>query len=802
MAVYTQREIDEKINRLVQRGMDPSMVRNRVQQDISSGRVQVHKGLSGRLKEGGGVGGFVGSIIEPFERTARQTAGRLGYGITELGTASKNQSIRESSKQRLAKLQEGKGLLTAGEVEDIGQFRQGLARFDTPEGREMTKPFLGDTARNLATASSPLIPGGIGGGVKATAAREALRGGLLGFGEDDSTLGSTAQSAALGGVIGAGSAYAIPRARPAIQKVRDRLSRVNLADDVTKEVSKKPGKVARFGKGLENEGKLKVLRQEIPTKKAKQILAMADDTGIDFNDLEDFAERVTKKGANARATKSAFASQYADDAIDVSNLIDDLNKMAEGKHVEGLITKAGSAEEVKIQKAVAKEILKDLKKSGTLGPGYDYLGAAGRKAFGSGSQGQTAIEKGVRAYSYNGLRDATTKAFKSRGLKDISKLNKAIRLGREVSNALPDVIIDRNGIPVNIFDIIAVGTGNVPAMAGAVGVRSANSPKVMIGAGKALQSGIRFPAPLKGALSTGAGLTGEGIGNVARGAQTALAPVGAKAAQTAASTGLATFPGAVGGINIAAQSYLNSQSGLESGVSPEVIAESRIKAVESLMRTGMTDPFEIRRELNGMAKEQGFESGDFTVDEVRDIQASLTTPQGAGFTFTKDQLRQALLMDIALTGGDNYELFTKLYETLGTDLGTGGSENLTITQKNRLSSLDSAEAALGQLENLLTDIDLSDTAIGGRVGGRVRGVGASTGLLPNAKIRSYNSLREGTVSVFAKMFGEVGNLSESEQERALKNIPSITDSEEEATLKLNNLRTIIGSIRETIVSGY
>jgi hypothetical protein len=120
---------------------------------------------------------------------------------------------------------------------------------------------------------------------------------------------------------------------------------------------------------------------------------------------------------------------------------------------------------------------------------------------------------------------------------------------------------------------------------------------------------------------------------------------------------------------------------------------------------------------------------------------------------------------------------------------------MDASAKSAVRKLDNAGALIDQFEKAIGEMNLNENALGARTGGLVRKAGATTGLIPDTNLRAFTVLRNGTKSLMARTFGEVGNLNAQEQESALGLIPDVTDTREEASAKIYQLRAILSSIR-------
>ena len=181
---------------------------------------------------------------------------------------------------------------------------------------------------------------------------------------------------------------------------------------------------------------------------------------------------------------------------------------------------------------------------------------------------------------------------------------------------------------------------------------------------------------------------------------------------------------------------------------------------------------------------QGRESG-----EIPQMPSQPTSTGKSSAVMSEDQYKALVLNDLIKNGGKNLSKLEAAYKVLG------GAGEASAESKKAVAKLENAEALIDQFTTSLSEIGMAESSLGARTGGTVRKLGASTGLIPDANLRAFSSLREGTKPILARTFGEVGNLTAQEQENAIKLIPDVTDSREEAIAKLTQLRAIISQMK-------
>lgn len=150
-------------------------------------------------------------------------------------------------------------------------------------------------------------------------------------------------------------------------------------------------------------------------------------------------------------------------------------------------------------------------------------------------------------------------------------------------------------------------------------------------------------------------------------------------------------------------------------------------------------------------------------------------------------------MNNALAAGDMeaysqlvslYQTAYKMYEAQYPQ--TTSESKMSTAEKNQLAKLESAGTALDQLE------DLYDKAGGGQ--GRIVGNIANflSGLGFNDEVGAYNQLAQGLINQIGAAIGKTDSLNtEGEVQRALSLVPKITDTAQEARVKIATLRNLL-----------
>lgn len=143
----------------------------------------------------------------------------------------------------------------------------------------------------------------------------------------------------------------------------------------------------------------------------------------------------------------------------------------------------------------------------------------------------------------------------------------------------------------------------------------------------------------------------------------------------------------------------------------------------------------------------------------------------------RQQLQQAMLDDLQLTGGKNVS-------ALKTVLGTLEPEKESVSSKNAAKKLSQA---LGTVDTLQQQFE---SAGGGQSYG---GYGASLlgALKMNPQAGAYNDMRGGFLSQVSKALGESGVLTDQDIARVRNLVPDLADNPEQAAIKWQALRQVL-----------
>ena len=179
-------------------------------------------------------------------------------------------------------------------------------------------------------------------------------------------------------------------------------------------------------------------------------------------------------------------------------------------------------------------------------------------------------------------------------------------------------------------------------------------------------------------------------------------------------------------------------------------------------------------------------------------QAATTGTTNNGLPKTGDYWTDLIgdaMMNAVNTG--NVEAFGPLFEAYQGRLSKTNGSSLNNAQQTQMAKLDAADNAINELESLFE-------GAGGAKGpllGWLQSVGGDWGLDSGA--RTYNQLSEGLVNQVAQAIGKTDSLNtEGEVKRALKLIPQLTDDAATARTKLESLRRMLATTKDSYRSAY
>lgn len=163
-------------------------------------------------------------------------------------------------------------------------------------------------------------------------------------------------------------------------------------------------------------------------------------------------------------------------------------------------------------------------------------------------------------------------------------------------------------------------------------------------------------------------------------------------------------------------------------------------------------------------------------------------------------------MDRAIAAGDlsSYSELVKLYKNayevyqLQNELNGLGNAKLTTKQQSALDEANNSLSMVDQLEQAFNN------AGGGKgfIGGNLSEFGNwATGGNANAALSTYNSLKQSLGTSIVKNVVNLGG-TEADAQRYLAMLPSSTDTSEQASQKLEQLRLMLNNMKKNIGSTY
>ena len=166
---------------------------------------------------------------------------------------------------------------------------------------------------------------------------------------------------------------------------------------------------------------------------------------------------------------------------------------------------------------------------------------------------------------------------------------------------------------------------------------------------------------------------------------------------------------------------------------------------------------------------------------------------------TQEDINQAILLDLQETGGANVEQIQMIAQMYGPQAQTQGQqfEDLTADQQKRIQNLNTVASALDNLEREASESGIfrEESQLASTIRGPIeRAVGGAT---DPAKRQYISSLRSRGIQII-RALGEVGNLSQSEQDAAAANLPRPGDNAETAFRKIQSLRNLFGEIQQNV----
>ena len=155
------------------------------------------------------------------------------------------------------------------------------------------------------------------------------------------------------------------------------------------------------------------------------------------------------------------------------------------------------------------------------------------------------------------------------------------------------------------------------------------------------------------------------------------------------------------------------------------------------------------------------------------------------------------VFDARLAAGDitSYgklaDLYNDAYKIYGTDAG-----KLTTAQQSALDEANNSLSMVDQLENAYKNAGGGQGFVQGNLNEFTNWL---TGGNANAALNTYNSLKQSLGTSIVKNVVNLGG-TEADAQRYLAMLPSATDTQEQAAMKLQELRTMLNNMKANIGS--
>lgn len=208
---------------------------------------------------------------------------------------------------------------------------------------------------------------------------------------------------------------------------------------------------------------------------------------------------------------------------------------------------------------------------------------------------------------------------------------------------------------------------------------------------------------------------------------------------------------------------------------------------------------EAQRDMQNAQQEMQNAETDYNnaMTQAQQLYAQAQTPQVSPGQQQLERIAGA--MEMALNAGDISaynqlaSLYSQAYKVYGTETETASTRSqLNATQQNNLAKLKSAGSAIDRLESLYAQAGGGQGRIGGGIAETLAGMGM------NSNVSAYNTAARGLINQIAAAVGKTDSLNtEGEVQRALDLVPKITDTKEEAQIKLQSLREMLNANQQT-----
>lgn len=208
---------------------------------------------------------------------------------------------------------------------------------------------------------------------------------------------------------------------------------------------------------------------------------------------------------------------------------------------------------------------------------------------------------------------------------------------------------------------------------------------------------------------------------------------------------------------------------------------------------------EAQRDMQNAQQEMQNAETDYNnaMTQAQQLYAQAQTPQVSPGQQQLERISNA--MEMALNAGDlsAYNQLASLYSTAYKMYGSEAEANssttkLNATQQGNLAKLKAAGSAIDRLESLYAQAGGGQGRLGGGIAETLAGMGM------NSNVSAYNTAARGLINQIAAAVGKTDSLNtEGEVQRALDLVPKITDTKEEAQIKLQSLREMLNANQQT-----
>lgn len=210
---------------------------------------------------------------------------------------------------------------------------------------------------------------------------------------------------------------------------------------------------------------------------------------------------------------------------------------------------------------------------------------------------------------------------------------------------------------------------------------------------------------------------------------------------------------------------------------------------------------ENQRALDNAMSEYQVAKNNYDTTMAQAIQPSQADSQlNAQLVVIQDAMNRAIAAGDLSSYSELVKLYKNAYEVyqLQNELNGLGSAKLTTKQQSALDEANNSLSMVDQLEQAFNN------AGGGKgfIGGNLSEFGNwATGGNANAALSTYNSLKQSLGTSIVKNVVNLGG-TEADAQRYLAMLPSSTDTAEQASQKLEQLRLMLNNMKKNIGSTY